>query len=70
MNAASDVAYTNQKVIVARSYAGSFQNPDPDPSARDHAGHGTATAMIGAELHGDRTTDRSVVAIEVRRTAG
>ena len=48
VNAAGDVAYTNQKVIVARSYAKSFQNPDPDPSARDHAGHGTATAMAAA----------------------
>lgn len=45
VNADSDLAYTNNKVIVARSYASLFENSDPDPSARDRVGHGTATAM-------------------------
>jgi len=48
MNASSDLAYTNNKVIVARSYSSLFDSPDPDPSARDHVGHGTATAMAAA----------------------
>ena len=47
-NADSDVAFTNNKVIVARSYADYFEKPDPDPSARDRSGHGTATAMAAA----------------------
>jgi minor extracellular serine protease Vpr len=47
-NTVSDLAYTNGKVIVARSYVGLLQNPDPDPSARDHSGHGTAVAMAAA----------------------
>jgi uncharacterized protein (TIGR03437 family) len=54
---ADDCAFTNNKVIVARSYirqAGAGSNPD-DPAAdsrpddfspRDHQGHGTAVAMI------------------------
>ena len=48
VNASSDVAFTNNKVIVARSYSNLFDSPDPDPSARDHIGHGTATAMAAA----------------------
>jgi minor extracellular serine protease Vpr len=44
----ADLAYTNNKVIVARSYASLFASPDPDPSAADHVGHGTATAMAAA----------------------
>src|SRR5437016_1792967 len=48
VNADSDVAYTNNKVIVARSYASLFSKRDPDPSARDHIGHGTATSMAAA----------------------
>ncbi len=48
VNADSDLAFTNNKVIVARSYANLFDSPDPDPSARDHVGHGTATAMAAA----------------------
>ncbi|MFN7997204.1 MAG: S8 family serine peptidase [Bryobacteraceae bacterium] len=47
-NAASDVAFTNQKVIVARSYASLFTAKDPDSSARDRVGHGTATGMTAA----------------------
>ncbi len=45
VNVSSDLAFTNNKVIVARSYASLFETPDPDTSARDHVGHGTATAM-------------------------
>ncbi|MFB3828201.1 MAG: S8 family serine peptidase [Bryobacteraceae bacterium] len=44
----SDLAYTNSKVIVARSYVDLLQNRDPDASARDHVGHGTALAMAAA----------------------
>ena len=43
-----DFAFTNKKVIVARSYASLFAAKDPDPSVRDHVGHGTATAMAAA----------------------
>jgi uncharacterized protein (TIGR03437 family) len=46
-----DANYTNNKVIVARSYvaldAAVYDTPD-DYSARDHMGHGTAIAMIAA----------------------
>jgi uncharacterized protein (TIGR03437 family) len=46
-----DTAYTNSKVIVARSYieqsVEAFGTPD-DTSPRDHLGHGTAIAMIAA----------------------
>ena len=43
-----DLAFTNNKVIVARSYASLFITQDPDPSVRDHIGHGTGTAMAAA----------------------
>jgi uncharacterized protein (TIGR03437 family) len=56
--AGSDCAFTNSKVIVARSYiplvaAGAPSNPaaesrPDDISPRDHVGHGTALAMIVA----------------------
>jgi subtilisin family serine protease len=46
--AVGDLAFTNNKVIVARSYASLFVARDPDPSMRDHVGHGTATAMAAA----------------------
>ena len=36
------------KIIVARSYVRLLRNFDPDRSARDHVGHGTAAAMIAA----------------------
>jgi len=49
-NADSDLAFTNRKVIVARSYAHLFVASDPDPSARDHVGHGTAAAMAAAGI--------------------
>jgi uncharacterized protein (TIGR03437 family) len=46
-----DANYTNNKVIVARSYvsytADAWGSPD-DLSPRDHFGHGTAIAMIAA----------------------
>lgn len=45
---AADLAYTNNKVIVARSYAALFSARDPDPSAQDDDGHGSATAMTAA----------------------
>jgi subtilisin family serine protease len=44
-NTDADLAFTNKKVIVARSYSDYFSKTDPDPSPRDHVGHGTATAM-------------------------
>jgi len=56
----ADCVYTNNKVIVARSYVRQLSNEfspnkiDPtltrpdDFSARDHVGHGTASAMIAA----------------------
>ncbi len=43
-----ELPYTNNKVIVARSYASLFATQDPDTSVRDHMGHGTATAMAAA----------------------
>ena len=48
VNADTDLAFTNRKVIVARSYAHLFEAADPDTSARDHVGHGTAAAMAAA----------------------
>src|SRR4051812_48196195 len=43
-----DPNYTNNKVIVARSYVDRLPNRDPDLSPADHVGHGTATAMTAA----------------------
>jgi subtilisin family serine protease len=51
-----ETAYTNNKVIVARSFVESLPWPDPDSrntrpddlSPRDRVGHGTAIAMIAA----------------------
>ena len=40
-------AYTNGKIIVARSYEAMFAHPD-DTTPRDRSGHGTALAMIAA----------------------
>ena len=51
---AGDTAFTNNKVIVARSYVSMLIDPDPlystpdDLSPRDRQGHGTAIAMIAA----------------------
>ncbi len=46
-NRSDDAAYTNGKVIVARSYV-HLLDYDPDNSAADHVGHGTALAMAAA----------------------
>ncbi len=49
-----DPNFTNNKVIVARSYTTLNSSTDPnystpdDPTPRDHTGHGTAIAMIAA----------------------
>ena len=48
VTAASDQAFTNQKVIVARSYVSQCLQSDPDTSAQDDVGHGTGTAMTAA----------------------
>jgi subtilisin family serine protease len=45
VNADSDLAFTNPKVIVARSYVSLLPRRDSDISARDRVGHGTALAM-------------------------
>ncbi len=50
MDIAADQAYTNAKVIVARSYARYFATPDPDLTAQDDDGHGTGTAMAAAGI--------------------
>lgn len=42
-----DTAYTNGKIIVARTYEPMFALPD-DRTPRDRSGHGTALAMIAA----------------------
>jgi minor extracellular serine protease Vpr len=42
-----NAAYTNGKIIVARSYEPMFALPD-DTTPRDRSGHGTALAMIAA----------------------
>lgn len=43
-----DIAYTNNKVIVARSYVSLLRRADADESPTDRIGHGTATAMAAA----------------------
>ncbi|HZT32528.1 MAG TPA: S8 family serine peptidase [Bryobacteraceae bacterium] len=49
-----DLAYTNNKIIVARSYVATLSDSDPnystpdDTSPRDRSGHGTAVAMVAA----------------------
>jgi minor extracellular serine protease Vpr len=43
-----NLTYTNRKIIVARSYASLFSRRDPDTSALDRSGHGTAVAMCAA----------------------
>jgi subtilisin family serine protease len=48
VNQESDLALTNSKVIVARSYVSLLSRRDSDTSARDRIGHGTATAMAAA----------------------
>lgn len=51
----ADCAFTNRKVIVARSYVDRLEDADvpeisrpDDKSARDRVGHGTAVAMVAA----------------------
>jgi subtilisin family serine protease len=46
--AQTDQQYTSSKVIVARSYVNLLRFRDPDISARDRVGHGTALAMVAA----------------------
>jgi minor extracellular serine protease Vpr len=43
-----DLAYTNQKVIVARNYLNLIPGREANASAADHDGHGTAVAMAAA----------------------
>jgi len=43
----ANLALTNNKIIVARSYEDIYQETDPD-DARDRNGHGTATSMCAA----------------------
>lgn len=50
--AQADATYTNNKIIVARSYVNLLQYPDPDYTPADHIGHGTA---LGAAVAGVRT---------------
>ncbi|MCC6362334.1 MAG: S8 family serine peptidase [Bryobacterales bacterium] len=47
-NVDTDAVFTNSKVIVARSYVDLLPSRDPDLSARDRVGHGTALAMVAA----------------------
>jgi minor extracellular serine protease Vpr len=42
-----NLAFTNNKIIVARSYEDIYQETDPD-DAQDRMGHGTETAMCAA----------------------
>ena len=49
----ADLKYTNNKVIVARSYSNMISQAvdgtnDDDPTVQDHSGHGTALAMVAA----------------------
>ena len=44
-----DRPFTNNKVIVARSYV-YLLGPDPDQTARDRVGHGTSVAMAAAGM--------------------
>ncbi len=43
-----DESGVSGKIIVARSYVNYLRNFDPDRSAKDRVGHGTAAAMIAA----------------------
>ena len=47
-NNEAGLAFTSNKVIVARSYVSLLRSPDIDTSPRDRVGHGTALAMITA----------------------
>jgi subtilisin family serine protease len=50
VNRDSDLAYTNNKIIVARSYVDLLPGFDRDSSAQDRVGHGTALAMAAAGI--------------------
>lgn len=50
VGAQGDLTFTNSKVIVARSYVNLLDRRDPDQSARDRVGHGTAVAAAAAGL--------------------
>lgn len=47
-NTETDAIFTSGKVIVARSYVSLLPFRDPDRSARDRVGHGTALATVAA----------------------
>ncbi|MCC6588980.1 MAG: S8 family serine peptidase [Bryobacterales bacterium] len=49
-NQETDLAFTSSKVIVARSYVSLLPARDPDRSARDRVGHGTALATVAAGM--------------------
>jgi subtilisin family serine protease len=49
-NDLADLELTSGKIIVARSYVPLLPNRDPDWSARDRVGHGTALASAAAGL--------------------
>ncbi len=65
---AEDLAYTNRKIIVARSYVSQLSGTDPlytrpdDNTPRDRSGHGTAVAMIaaGTQVSGPAATIQGV----------
>ena len=48
VNNTADTKYTNNKVIVARSYVNLINPSDPDQGASDESGHGTLTADCAA----------------------
>ena len=48
-----DTSFTNNKIIVARSYVDLLQARDPDLSPQDHVGHGTALGMTVAGIRTD-----------------
>lgn len=52
-NSMRDLAYTNSKVIVARSYVNLLKYSDVDYTPADHIGHGTALATIAAGVRVD-----------------
>ncbi len=52
-NTVFDLNYTNNKVIVARSYVNLLQYRDVDYTPRDHVGHGTALATIAAGVRSE-----------------
>ena len=65
---AEDLAYTNRKIIAARSYVSQLSGTDPlytrpdDTTPRDRIGHGTGVAMIaaGTQVSGPAATIQGV----------